>query len=366
LLLAIIAVAIAATLACSFLVSQRTTMGIARNIENHSKARYVAESGLELAIAHVRANETWRTDHPNGTWVTDEPFGAGTFTVVAEDGEDTDGDGTVDGDGDLPDDDSDPLTLTVTGKVGGTTHVVHAVVTPDCGEGPVTYQEFTEAKASTGTTAINVSTPGGTGEGDLLIAAVVVDGNQASSLSPSGGEAWTEVSAAQQGGVTLGVWWKLAAAVEAPAHQFTWSSSQESYAWIMRFIGHDPSDPINVSAVYGGGASSTPNSPPVTTTVENAMILRLGGFDDDDINVDDPGLSGHTGITMDRSGSGSGTCSGGAGYVSQGAAGSSGTFAFSLIWTQQYRTLTAAIKPDPNGCDGGNPSAYSVRWVEQP
>ena len=92
LLLALIAVAIAATLAYSFLAAQSTSIGIARNIEGHRKARYVAESGLELAIAYVRSNENWRTDQTNGAWVTDEPFAEGTFTIRGEDGVDTDGD----------------------------------------------------------------------------------------------------------------------------------------------------------------------------------------------------------------------------------------------------------------------------------
>ena len=134
LLLALLAVAIAATLAMSFLSSQSTTIGISRNIQDQSKARHVAESGLELAIAHIRSNDTWRTDHSNGTWVTGESFGPGTFTIVGQDGADADGDEVIsvpaEGDGDLTDDNSDLLTLIVTGQVNGTTHVVRAVIEP--------------------------------------------------------------------------------------------------------------------------------------------------------------------------------------------------------------------------------------------
>ena len=139
LLLALMAVAIAATLAASFIGAQSTTIGITRNVQDHAKARHVAESGLELAIAHIRSNSTWRTDHPNGTWVTDESFGPGTFTIVGVDGVDTDDDGVIsvptEGDGDLTDDDSDQATLSVTGKVGGVTHVVRAVIKPIPGAG---------------------------------------------------------------------------------------------------------------------------------------------------------------------------------------------------------------------------------------
>jgi len=116
--------------------AQATTIGIARNMVNHTKARYVAESGLRLAIAYVQSNEDWRTDQSHGTWVTDQAFGGGTFTIVGEDGWDADGDGSVDGDGDLSDDSDDLLTLTVTGRVNGTAHIARAVVTPEGGGGP--------------------------------------------------------------------------------------------------------------------------------------------------------------------------------------------------------------------------------------
>ena len=64
----------------------------------------------------------------------------------------------------------------------------------------------------------------------------------------------------------------------------------------------------------------------MTTLVDSTLIVRMGAFDDDDdVTVDSPGLSGHTAITMDESNSGDGTASGGAGYVDQPTAGSSGT-----------------------------------------
>jgi len=134
LLLALLAVAVAVTLAVTFLGAQSTSVGIARNIQDHAKARHVAESGLELAVAHIRSNDNWRSDRPNGTWVTDEAFGPGTFTIAGQDGVDADGDGAItvpaEGDGDLTDDPAELVTLSATGKVGGTTHVVRAVIRP--------------------------------------------------------------------------------------------------------------------------------------------------------------------------------------------------------------------------------------------
>jgi len=216
------------------------------------------------------------------------------------------------------------------------------------GGGTVEYEEFTEGKRSSDGNSVTIPTPPGTNGGDLLVAAVVTDGNKASQLTPPGGEGWTELNISQQtGAVTLGVWWKLADAAESSSHQFTWGGNgQEAYGWIMRFNGQDPSAPINASAV-DGGSSSAPDCPSVTTTVANTLIVRIGGFDNDAITVDNTGLSGHTSITMDASSSGSGNCSGGAGYKTQAAVGPAGTATFALTSAEQWRTMTIAIAPSP-------------------
>lgn len=148
LILVLIAVTISATLALAFVSAQSTSVGIARNIQNHPQARHVAESGLELAVAYVRASTDWRTVQSQGTWVTDEPFAGGTFTVVGEDGVDVDGDGVItvpgEGDGDLADDNSERLTLTVTGRAGGASQVVRAVITPVPGKSLVGHWKLDE------------------------------------------------------------------------------------------------------------------------------------------------------------------------------------------------------------------------------
>ena len=164
------------------------------------------------------------------------------------------------------------------------------------------YREFTEAKTSSDTTSITISTPD-SNEGDLLIAAVATDGDTSSSLAPPGGEDWTEIDIDDYSGqVTLGAWWKLADASESSSHQFTWTGNEQAYAWMMRITGHKDSNPINDYS-YSGESSSTPTSPEVTSTLDYCLILRLGAFDDDEITEDDPGLWGHTAITMDKSGS---------------------------------------------------------------
>jgi hypothetical protein len=76
------------------------------------------------------------------------------------------------------------------------------------------------------------------------------------------------------------------------------------------------------------------------------MILRIGGFDDDGIDVGNPGLTGHTPINMGKSGNGTGSVSGGAGYLIQSAVGDSGTSTFWLNASEEYRAVTIAITPE--------------------
>ncbi|MCF7974384.1 MAG: LamG domain-containing protein [Phycisphaerae bacterium] len=183
-------------------------------------------------------------------------------------------------------------------------------------------------------------------EGDLLIAAVAVDGLETIS-APSGG-GWTLLSHGDGAGkITFGVWAKLAAASEPASHTFTWNTDEQAYGWIMRFQGHDPANPIDVMDSKDLWDDSTPPCPSVTTTVNHAMILRLGGFDEDDIYVDDTGLSGHTTITMDTSKWSSEAASGGAAYMYQLEAGNTGAESFVLSRKEEYRTVTLAIAPAP-------------------
>lgn len=160
------------------------------------------------------------------------------------------------------------------------------------------YREFTEAKANSQTTSITIDTPVDTTENDLLIAALATDTYTSLTMAPPFGEGWNEIDTSSSSGqVSLGAWWKLANASESTSHTFTWSGGHEAYAWMMRFTGHDISNPIYDYATNKGDSAS-PESPTVTTA-NNSLILRIGGFDNTNITRDAPGLTGHTAITMD-------------------------------------------------------------------
>jgi hypothetical protein len=242
----------------------------------------------------------------------------------------------------------------------------HTAITMDTtyGSGEVVFEEFTEAKEGGNGTSVTLDTPGGTSTGDLLIAAVVTDGDTDSGMTSPGGQGWTEIYLGDEAdSVSLGTWWKIAEASEAGTHQFTWSGNQEAYAWMMRFTGHDASDPIH-QWVRDYGTSSSPDCDAVTTTLANCMILRIGGFDDDDINLDNTGLLSHTAITMDESSGGGGTCSGGAGYQQQATAGATDFTDFNLTGSEQFITFTVAIAP-ATGSGGVGSVSGGAGYVKQ-
>jgi hypothetical protein len=217
----------------------------------------------------------------------------------------------------------------------------------ECAEpsGSIVFEEFTEGR-QLGGEYVDIPKPGGTNEGDLLIAAVATDGDTFLTITPPSG--WAEISLGQQAGeVTFGVWWKIAGSGEPAQYQFPWFGTEQGYGWIMRFTGHDSGSPI-ATAAASMGSSSNPLSTNLITGADGMLILRLGGFDDDDITLDAPGLPGHTVITMDRSETGNkDTVSGGAGYIIQETAGDTGTSYFSLTKSEEFRTVTVAIRPAP-------------------
>ncbi|MHC4275562.1 MAG: hypothetical protein ACYSUR_18115, partial [Planctomycetota bacterium] len=232
-----------------------------------------------------------------------------------------------------------------------------------CVSGPV-FEEFTEAQADGNNTSLTINTPAGTVEDDLLIAAVTLDGERLN-LAPPGGEGWTQVDLGLGGGagnVTFGVWWKLAGASESPSHTWTWSGNEEAYGYIMRFTGHDLVAPIDTSAV-GTGNDASPAAPAITANTAGSLILRIGGFDDDDITTGDAGMAGTTTITMNKSSSGAGSASSGATWETRGVSPSVPAANFTLTASEEWRTVTLAIVGVACGdgvtegaeqCDDGN------------
>lgn len=192
-------------------------------------------------------------------------------------------------------------TIAAVGAVGEhTAEQGYVVYIPANASSNVVYEAFAEAIPDSGLESITIAIPTDTAKDSLLVAAIATDGDTSATLAPPGGEGWTQISISHHvNEVTLGVWWKFADASESVTHQFTWTGVHNAYGWIMRFEGHDTTTPINAFAI-GGESSDAPDSASATSTVTNGLILRLGAFDGAYITEDDPGLTGHTPITMDK------------------------------------------------------------------
>ena len=211
----------------------------------------------------------------------------------------------------------------------------------------VVVENFSGAQSGGNVTSLLINTPAGTVEDDLLIAVVTTDGNQSASLAPPGGQGWTALDVSQEGSaVTLGAWWKLAGASEPASHTWTWGGSEAAYGHMTRITGHDTATPIEVSAI-GGGSSANPTAPALTVTFPGSLILRIGGFDDNDITVGDAGIATHATITMDDSGAGNNNSSSGAAWSLRGGSSSVSTADFTLTATEQWRTISLAVTPEP-------------------
>ncbi|MHC4626165.1 MAG: hypothetical protein ACYTDV_04210, partial [Planctomycetota bacterium] len=93
-------------------------------------------------------------------------------------------------------------------------------------------------------------------------------------------------------------------------------------------------------------------------------ILRIGGFDDNDIDLDVSGLAEHVTITVDQSNTGTETCSGGAGYQHQAIPGMTDHTDFALTDSEDFVTLTVAITPATGG--GSDSVSGGAGYVSQP
>jgi hypothetical protein len=131
-------------------------MGIAQNGMRLPTARYLAESGVAMAMAEIEADTDWRTNHAVGWWLSDYSYGGGTISVRVDDGLET-APGVFNGNGDLADDPAEAFTITSTGAVGDVRVVVKAAVSVTAiGGGTGLYAEYFAHSGSTWNTLSDV------------------------------------------------------------------------------------------------------------------------------------------------------------------------------------------------------------------
>lgn len=187
--------------------------------------------------------------------------------------------------------------------------------------------------------------PTGTVEGDLLVAFVGSDDTAAVHGNPGG---WTQVgSSIEQSSSEHSLWFKAAGASEPST--YTWSlggASEAYYVGILRISGADNADPIDISSA--SGTSGDPCvCPDVTTTVDDTLILRACGTNDqggNDVILDGGTPTSHT-LEYSKPGAASGDVGNHVSFVAQASAGATGTANIDLSGATNHVRYTVAIAP---------------------
>lgn len=189
-------------------------------------------------------------------------------------------------------------------------------------------------KVSSGT-SIDATVPAGTESGDLLVAILVDQNVSAPSTAPSG---WTEDAT---NGNRLHVFWRAAPASPPSTYQWSWAGTGAIICIMVRISGADTSA-LHLSSYVEEIASSAPNCPTITTTVDKCLVLRvMGTLFDIDVGTGYP--SGTTGVDKDN---GDGTWAGaGLAWEEKDPAGATGAKTFSTSHTTNNEGGTIAIAP---------------------
>lgn len=208
------------------------------------------------------------------------------------------------------------------------------------------FESYSEASSSGNVGSLQVPMPSGTTEGDLIVAVFTHDSSSGTLSSPAD---WTDLfSTLSTGGSTLLVSYKIAESGESGSYTFSSTDSDQLACGIARFSGVDTSNPINSQSNTNTGNNQYPECLASTTTVENTLVLRIMGADDDDYSTPGNYPSGHTGAFTVQSTGRYGETHCAMAYVKQASAGSTGTASFSMTRGEQWGTITVTLTPAPD------------------
>ena len=206
----------------------------------------------------------------------------------------------------------------------------------------VFFMECTEVVNAAAVTSVNLPVPASRLVGDVLIAVITTDGSK---TITGPGAPWSLVANVQGtgGANTMAVFQRIATGAETATYGFSWTGGVQAYSFMMNFR--------NSTGVTTFGTAfsntGTPTAPSIAV-VANALILRIGGWDDDD-QTDDPAtiITGHTNVTQFASNTGAGTVTGAAAFQYQGnAPGNTGTAGF-VNGSEEWAAMTMTIAPNP-------------------
>lgn len=134
LMLVMVAVLVTGTMAVAYFGSTDNSVAIGTNLQSAARARAVAESGLELAIAILETDTEWQTQHVDGVLLSEFQFSEGVITISI-----------VDANTDLPPTEgASEVIVTVTSSIGLITQTTQAIATviPNEEEYDVDFSEY--------------------------------------------------------------------------------------------------------------------------------------------------------------------------------------------------------------------------------
>lgn len=201
-------------------------------------------------------------------------------------------------------------------------------------------ESFSSAKLDSNVNQLVLAAPAGVLEGEALLACVVVHDVPMSSMIPPAG--WMQLDLNEDANhVTFGLWWKLAGASEPADYAWRWTGDDEAIGVALRISNQYAGNPFTAIATSSGKARSA-ECVATAATLDNSMILRIGGFHKDTVDTTgETGLPAHTDVYMDAVNEAS--C--GVGYQVLKSAGDTGAASFALKNSKEYRTLTVVVAP---------------------
>ncbi|MGY0236738.1 PQQ-dependent sugar dehydrogenase [Longispora urticae] len=169
---------------------------------------------------------------------------------------------------------------TATASAAGV-HIGALVALRPAGSVPPTGGISFVASASSGSAAgrqsVTVARPAGTANGDVMVASVVVNADDAPLTAPPG---WTEVrQGTVPGALRHAVYVRVAGAAEPAGYTWTATQVRRLAAGISSYRGVAPGGPVDVSGLtVDTSADTAVEAPSVTTTVAGALLIHLVGI----------------------------------------------------------------------------------------
>ena len=153
-------------------------------------------------------------------------------------------------------------------------------------------------QSNTNVLSLSMTPPTGIQDGDLLVATASVSaGSEGLVLSNEGtGAAWTTLANPETGGVTFGVYAKIASS-ESGNYLFSWNTNERIVACVYRITGNITTDPWQLGTLTTNGQTDPATALSMVTDTADTLVLAFYGIDANEITDDQ--ADGGTGWTTE-------------------------------------------------------------------